>query len=385
MDRHLQILERLEMIGEAARVPEVEYRFRNPLTQQVAYQSILLKQRREFHRRVAERMEQLYPDRLDEHSSLLEYHFAASDRRDKSIEYARRAARRAVNLYTYDDAVRHLRAALERIPKPPPDLRLKAHVLEELADVYRLLRDFEQAITLCWQAIEIANSMQDRTMSVRLHRKIIELVTEAKWSVDAETYRRVSELREISLSDLADQLAAFEQQPPHAETVRLFAALSMDAWRNRRPPDWDAAQRYAQVAVDMAERLDDRPLLSHALGALASALDGRSLLREHLAVALRRSEITREPEFDDLREHLDALRGLGAALMYVGEYEQALPLLQEAEGIAVRVQAADQQANTLGLQAQCRFRLDRWDEVLETELRWRELERHYPRERVGET
>jgi hypothetical protein len=37
------------------------------------------------------------------------------------------------------------------------------------------------------------------------------------------------------------------------------------------------------------------------------------------------------------------------------------------------------------MQAQCYYRLDRWDEVLETETRWRDLERRYPRERVGET
>ncbi len=70
--------------------------------------------------------------------------------------------------------------------------------------------------------------------------------------------------------------------------------------------------------------------------------------------------------------------------MYVGEYATALQGLQEAESLAVRAQVIDQQANALGLQAQCWFRLDRWDEVLATETRWRDLERRYPRERVGE-
>jgi hypothetical protein len=41
--------------------------------------------------------------------------------------------------------------------------------------------------------------------------------------------------------------------------------------------------------------------------------------------------------------------------------------------------------NTIGLQAQCYYRLDRWDDVLVTETRWRGLEQRYPRERVGET
>lgn len=58
---------------------------------------------------------------------------------------------------------------------------------------------------------------------------------------------------------------------------------------------------------------------------------------------------------------------------------------ERGQGGAVRGQVIDQQASALGLQTQCWFRLDRWDEVLATEDRWRDLERRYNRERVGET
>jgi hypothetical protein len=71
--------------------------------------------------------------------------------------------------------------------------------------------------------------------------------------------------------------------------------------------------------------------------------------------------------------------------MYVGEYRQAQPYLEEAEDYATRVQATDQIANTLGIQAQCLFREDRWDDVLAIEEKWRDLEMHHTRERVGET
>jgi tetratricopeptide (TPR) repeat protein len=164
-----------------------------------------------------------------------------------------------------------------------------------------------------------------------------------------------------------------------------LVALSTDAWRIQEPADWDAAQGYAQTAVDMAGKLNSPIDLSQAHGALANVLDGRSYLREHLQVTEKRLEITRQPEFDDLRENLDALRGVGAAHMYVGEYKDALPYLVEAEEIATRVQATDQIANALGLQAQCLFRMDRWDEVLELEVKWRDLEDRHTRERVGET
>jgi tetratricopeptide (TPR) repeat protein len=109
------------------------------------------------------------------------------------------------------------------------------------------------------------------------------------------------------------------------------------------------------------------------------------LLREHLAVTQQRLAICRAPEFTDVRESIDALRGAGAALMYVGEYQQAIPYLREAEELALRAQVIDQQAHALGIQAQCWYRLDRWADVLALEEKWRDLERRYPRERVGET
>jgi hypothetical protein len=73
------------------------------------------------------------------------------------------------------------------------------------------------------------------------------------------------------------------------------------------------------------------------------------------------------------------------AQVNVGHYEQALVHLREAENLALQVRAVDQQVNAIGLQSQCFFRLDRWDELLQAEERWRELERRYPRSRVGET
>jgi tetratricopeptide (TPR) repeat protein len=135
----------------------------------------------------------------------------------------------------------------------------------------------------------------------------------------------------------------------------------------------------------MAGQLDDTLLLSQALGALANVLDGRSKLREHVDVAQKRLEVSQEDDFGDAREEIDALRGLGVALMYVGEYDQALPYLEQATERATEIKAADQVANGLGIQAQCLYRMDRWDDVLDIEGQWRDLERNYSRERIGET
>jgi ATP/maltotriose-dependent transcriptional regulator MalT len=122
-----------------------------------------------------------------------------------------------------------------------------------------------------------------------------------------------------------------------------------------------------------------------ALDALANIYDARNRLREHLQIAARRLVLTQSAAFDDLREKIDALRGMGMAQMYVGEYQDALPSLREAEHLAENIQAYELHTYATGLQAQCLFRLDRWDEVLDLEKNWRALEQRYSREQVGVT
>ena len=386
LDKRLSTLLRLEMIREAARVPEVEYAFRNPLTQEAVYQTILLKRRRDFHRRVGEAMEAIYPDRLERLYGLLAHHFALAGLRDKAIHYYRQAAHQAITLYAYDDAVLNLHTSLALIAG---DEASEAHVLllEELGDVYRLLRDGASAIAQYQAALDLCqpDMGSDPLPAVRLHRKTIQVVSDLKWSVGVESLQQANECRLTSRASLVDALQRLQSAPAHAETVRVLVALSTDAWRIEEPPDWESAQRFAQQAVDMARQLNDAMELSQALGALANVLDGRSLLREHLQVVEQRLALCGERDFTDIRESIEAHRAVGAALMYVGEYEKALPYLREAEEQAERGHVVEQQVNAIGLQAQCWFRLDRWDDVLASEERWRTLERQFPRERVGET
>jgi class 3 adenylate cyclase/tetratricopeptide (TPR) repeat protein len=385
LDKHLGTLLRLELIREAARVPEIEYAFRNPLTQEAVYKTILIKRRRVFHRRVGEAMESIYGDHLDGLFSLLAYHFALAGEQGKAIDYYRKAAQQAVVLFAYEDAIQNLRSALKLVEESKPT---EAHMilLEELGDVYRLLRDIGQAISIYHDSLHVGEALPEanETNVVRLHRKIVQLAAEAKWNVNLDTYRQVRELTLESLNELELSLSRLKSEP-NAEAVRASATLSFEAWRSRIPPDWERAQRFAQAAVDMAEDLAEPVVLSRALGALGNVLDGQSLLRDHLQVALRRLEISSDPLVDDPIERIDAMSGAGMALMYVGEYEQAIPHLQEAEALAIKAQSIGQQTATIGLQSQCAFRLDRWDEVVALEDKWRALEQRFPRQRVGPT
>jgi tetratricopeptide (TPR) repeat protein len=258
--------------------------------------------------------------------------------------------------------------------------------LEALGDASQGLRDIPESIRNYHAALELLDPLASDggIDAVRLQRKIVQLATEAKWNIDLGSYNQVRLTASASRTLLRERLPAMQHEP-HAEVVNALATLSFEAWRSQDPPNWEEAESYARAAVAMAEQLGSAPVLSRALGALGNVLDGRSLLREHLEIAMRRLTLSAAASPEHSSEAIDATREAGMALMYVGEYEKALPHLREAEQRAHEARLIGVTVAAIGLQAQCAFRLDRFDEVLALEEKWRDLERHYPRQRVGPT
>jgi len=79
-------------------------------------------------------------------------HFAMAGEHDKAIEYYRRAAQRAIDRYAYEEAIHHLRTALDLLEvREQTELRLT--LLEELADAHNLLGQGVQAIPLYQEAL----------------------------------------------------------------------------------------------------------------------------------------------------------------------------------------------------------------------------------------
>lgn len=384
LNYHLSRLESAELVHRLDE-EELAFIFKHVLLQNTAYESLLKNDRKRLHLLVGEILERVYPDQLNDLAPLLARHFILAGECDRAIKYSRLAAQREIARYAYEEAVQQLEGALDLI-EPGQANETHLALLEETGDAFRLLRNAARTIALYQQALDVWGKLDDvpKQTGLRLHRKIIQTIADIKWSVGIDFMQKASQVRRVSRAALESEIAVMHDSP-NVESVEALAALSMDAWRIESPPDWDTAQRFAEQAVKMAEQMDRPVVLSHALDALASVYDGRSRLREHLEIVLRRLAITQDSRFDDLREKIDALRGVGQAHMYVGEYRQALPHLNEAENLADSIQAYELLTFAMSIETQCQLRLDQWDEVLKIEQRWRDLERRYSRERVGAT
>ena len=106
-----------EFIYERAGGDEPVFVFKHALTQDVAYDSLLSRSRRELHLETARALEELYIDRLDEMTATLAYHYARTDLVEESVTWLLRAADRAARVYANAEAILHLDLAMRRLQR----------------------------------------------------------------------------------------------------------------------------------------------------------------------------------------------------------------------------------------------------------------------------
>jgi class 3 adenylate cyclase/tetratricopeptide (TPR) repeat protein len=113
LDALLDDLERRGIVHRKNVLSTDEFRFGESLTQEVAYEGLLLRERRQLHARVARMLEALPGVPTPERSTLIAHHFARSDEQDRAVEALLGAARTAEELPSYAMAVDLYRQAWE--------------------------------------------------------------------------------------------------------------------------------------------------------------------------------------------------------------------------------------------------------------------------------
>jgi class 3 adenylate cyclase/tetratricopeptide (TPR) repeat protein len=111
LDRHLEGLQHVDLIRERRRIPELEYMFKHALVQEATYESILAERRRQLHRSVAECVESLFADRLEEFASLLAYHYVRAEDWEKAQAYLFKAGDQAARVAADAEALAHYERA----------------------------------------------------------------------------------------------------------------------------------------------------------------------------------------------------------------------------------------------------------------------------------
>ncbi|MBI3249601.1 MAG: AAA family ATPase [Deltaproteobacteria bacterium] len=117
--RLLAQLQSTEFIYQQPAKAGMEYSFTHTLTQEVAYNSLLLERRRALHERTAQAIEAVFPQQMEEHYGELAHHYGQSGNTWKAIDYLQLAGEQAVQRSANAEAIEHLTIALELLKSVP--------------------------------------------------------------------------------------------------------------------------------------------------------------------------------------------------------------------------------------------------------------------------
>ena len=101
---NLSILKESELLYERGIYPDSNYIFKHALTRDVVYESILKSNKKRMHGKIANAVETLYADRIEEQYELLAHHYGLSENWEKAVHFGRLAAEKAHRLSQFQHA-----------------------------------------------------------------------------------------------------------------------------------------------------------------------------------------------------------------------------------------------------------------------------------------
>jgi class 3 adenylate cyclase/tetratricopeptide (TPR) repeat protein len=133
LDPSLADLEHADLIRERSD-PDLEYFFKHALTQDVAYEGLLKRERVELHARAATALEAQFGGRLGEITETLAYHYTQAGLIDKAVHYLRAAGTKAIDRYALVEAQAHFEKAYELLADAEAGAERDAGLIDLILD-----------------------------------------------------------------------------------------------------------------------------------------------------------------------------------------------------------------------------------------------------------
>jgi class 3 adenylate cyclase/predicted ATPase len=162
LERTLAELRAAEFIYEQPALADIEYVFKHALTQEVAYNSLLVERRKLLHERAGRALESMFAEQLDDHLGDLAHHYSRGDNLTKAVEYLGRAGQQALQRSAYADAISSLSAGLnllQRLPDSPERIQQELPLQLAVGSALIAVKGFaapevERAYTRAWELCE---------------------------------------------------------------------------------------------------------------------------------------------------------------------------------------------------------------------------------------
>jgi tetratricopeptide (TPR) repeat protein len=160
----LSILKDSELLYERGIFPQSAYIFKHNMTQEVVYNSLLLKRRKQIHEKTANSLEELYANRLEEFYEMLAYHYSRSDNLEKAYQFSIQSGNKATRNYSNWEALRFYKetiGVLTKMPETEGNKREQIKVRLSMADPMSALGYPEGSLKILEEGERLSKELGD--------------------------------------------------------------------------------------------------------------------------------------------------------------------------------------------------------------------------------
>jgi class 3 adenylate cyclase/tetratricopeptide (TPR) repeat protein len=302
-------LQTLELIYRQGLLPEPTYVFKHAMIQDVAYNSLLLRQRRALHRAVGAAIEELYPERLAEHYEELAHHFTQGEVWAKAVEYSTLAGDRAADAFANAEAQAHYTRALQAAVRVTPSLEVGAvaRLHAKLGAILMVLGEEAAAVAAYQQALEVIRHVGDRRGELEFLVGLSQVYTNYHRAEPALRHSERALALARALNDPSSQVLCL------ANRIRIRSA----AYGHIIETTVDTEE-----ALHLAENLTDPKVLAEVFSSLGQTLQWRADFDRSLVYLRKGVQLAQEAHAG--LQFGRAAFNIGHALAAQGAYEEAL-------------------------------------------------------------
>ncbi len=307
-------LQGLEFIYEKSLFPELEYIFKHALTQEVAYNSLLQKRRKEIHEKIGQAIEQIYAERLEEFYEILAYHATAAGQKERALGYLIRASERTHRAASYREEATLLMRAIT--------------IAEESGDK-QVLPDLHARCGRAYAAIglwvKVRPELEEALRGLPSHaieqqaEVMADLAIACFWLMDAP-----------SLQDLSNKTLSIAKKVNRydLESAAISGLAAADSLEGRLS---SSMEQYA-IAITLSKKHGTR-VPAHALEFYPLELYWAGKLDE--AIERSRDAVQMCRERGESFVLMRALSNLAISLAARGRYSESLQIFEEAQQFGI--------------------------------------------------
>lgn len=276
IDSGLSSLEEKTLILKQAGVELSSYLFKHISTRDVAYQTLLIANRKLLHQLTAQAIEKLFPDRLEEFSYSLGTHYLKAGMEDKALPWLKKAALNANRIY-------------------------------------------------------------DNSLALKLYLQIKKLIPVDDYAGQGELLLAIMEIKWQTgdWKDMERELAALKELSSKAEMPKLnFHALRIEGMLAFQTGQAEEAKKAWDNAASIASRIDDAFLICIIENLLGIWYQHHRQVDE--AVSHHQKSLGLARLLNDPQREAKSLNNMGLLYLSQQEYDQALAAFEQSMNIAIQ-------------------------------------------------